>query len=75
MDSLLLFFSWQSYQKAIDDYTKCLNLMDSIRNDSPFFRSMVYRDRSEAYTKLGKVDLAAKDKAASIKLGYGPGSK
>jgi tetratricopeptide (TPR) repeat protein len=41
------------YQKAIDDFTKSIELAPSDGN--------IRRDRSRAYKKLGKPDLAQKD--------------
>src|SRR5262245_14943282 len=49
------------YQKAIDDYTKCIKLMDSEQYQRPALKSQVLYERAIAYTKLGQFDLAAKD--------------
>ena len=55
------------YRKEIDDRSKVINL---VPNNGAF-----YYVRGEAYEKLGKKDLAAKDKEMAAKLGYKPEQK
>ena len=50
------------YHKVIDDFTKVISLYPNHVDD--------YIYRAIAYEKLGQKDLAAKDKAGAIRLGY-----
>ena len=59
-----MYLELAQYQKAIDDYSQVIELNPK--------DGYAYYCRAEAYEKLGKKDLAEKDKEMAEKLGYNP---
>jgi len=56
------YYSMRQYKKAVDDYTEAISM------NVPKFQERLYTMRADAYEKMGRFDLAKKDRKMSKEL-------
>ncbi|MBA3991937.1 MAG: hypothetical protein C0469_00320 [Cyanobacteria bacterium DS2.3.42] len=56
------YFALKQYKKAVDDYTEAISMR------SPKLQDRLFTMRADAYEKMGRFDLAKKDKKSAKSL-------